>query len=353
MRTRLAILGLILTQAVAFYSNASAHPGSGIVVDKNGNVYFIHSRVGVAKISFDGKFSYIHKATDGHWMCLDEQGIFSRTQPKYFERITPDGVQPAIIYAGGGSPIAISSDGNFYYCGSPKGDLHPGAKTLVRETLAKQQSVFSPTLENILNGLQDGITGLSASPDGSLYVACWNSLLKVTMDGRVTTLVHPVVVSDCDEDPADHKDTNRGIPLLRGIAVDSSEVVYVAATSCHCLLKIGPGGKVNTILKAERPWTPTGVAVLNGDIYVLEYTNANGPATEGWFPRVRKLGKDGKVTLLVDLTVKPITRNNLATAFPCTGVFKACLYGVLAFPAINDFLLLLLLFSKIGNHSEV
>lgn len=237
-------------------------------------------------------------------MVLDAEGIFSRTQPKYFERITPDGIKPAIIFAGGGSPIAIGSDGNFYYCGGPNGDLHPGALTLLRETPTKQESVFSSALEKKLNQFNEGITGLAATPDGALYAACWNSLLKVTMDGKVKTLVHPVVVSDCDEDPADHRDINRGKPLLRGIAVDSSGFVYVAATSCHCLLKISPEGKVNTILKAERPWTPTGVALFNGEIYVLQYTNANGPATEGWFPRVRKIGKHGQVSTIADLSLK-------------------------------------------------
>jgi hypothetical protein len=297
------IFVMVLLQ-IGFSYTALAHPGSGIVVDIYGNIYFIHTKIGVIKISTDGKLTYIHKATDGHWMCLDEQGIFSRTQPKYFKRITPDGLVPAIIYAGGGSPIAMGRDGNLYYCGGQNGDLNPGAKSLVRETPAKHQILFSPATENILDKLNDGVTGLACAPDGSLYVACWNSLLKVTMDGRVTTLAHPIVVSDCDEDPADHSDINRGIPLLRGIAVDSSEDVYVAATSCHCLLKIGSDGKVKTILKAERPWTPTGVAIHNGNIYILEYTNANGPASEGWFPRVRKIGKDGKVTTIADLSAK-------------------------------------------------
>ncbi|MDB4904789.1 MAG: hypothetical protein JWQ63_4070 [Mucilaginibacter sp.] len=252
----------------------------------------------------DGKLTYIHKATDGHWMCLDEKGVFSQTQPKYFERITPDGVQPTIIYAGGGSPIAMNKDGNFYYCGGPNGDLHPAAKTLVRETPGKQQTVFAPTLESILNKLNDGITGLAAGPDGSLYTACWNSLLKVNMDGKVTVLAHPVAVPDCDEDPADHREVNRGIPLLRGIAVDSAGTVYLAATSCHCLLKITSDGKIKTILKAARPWSPTAAAVRNGNIYVLEYTNANGPATEGWLPRVREIGKNGKVKIIADLSSK-------------------------------------------------
>ncbi|HEY2582215.1 MAG TPA: hypothetical protein VGI43_10415 [Mucilaginibacter sp.] len=300
----------ILIYAIALLQNgllnytASAHPASGIVVDKYGNVYFIYSGVGIEKISADGKLTCIHKATDGHWMCLDEKGIFSQAQPKYFERVTPDRVRPAIIFAGGGSPIVINNDGNFYYCGGQNGDLHPGGKTLVRETPGKRQTIFAPTLENTLDNLNDGITGLAAGPYGSLYAACWNSLLKVSMDGKVTILAHPVKVTDCDEDPADHKEVNRGIPLLRGIAVDSAETVYVAATSCHCLLRITPDGKIKTILKVERPWSPTGVAVRNGNIYVLEYTNANGPGTEGWVPRVRKIGKDGKVTVIADLSGK-------------------------------------------------
>lgn len=288
---------------IAFFQIALAHPGAGIVVDKYGNVYFIHSKIGVVKISSDGKLTYIHKATDGHWMCLDEQGIFSRTQPKYFERITPDGILPTIIYAGGGSPIIVNKDGNLYYCGGENGDLHPGAKTLVRETPEKQQILFSPHFEDTLNKLNDGITGLAAATDGSIYVACWNSLLKVSLDGTVTTLIHPVIVNNCDVDPADHKETNRGIPLLRGMTVDSNGTVYVAATSCHCLLKITPDGKVETILKTERPWSPTGVTIHEGNVYVLEYTNANGPATEGWLPRVQKIGRDGKVTTIADLSL--------------------------------------------------
>jgi hypothetical protein len=98
-----------ITNWIIFLS-ALAHPASGIIVDKYGNVYFIYSRVGVVKISVDGKLTYIHKIKDGHWMCLDENGYFSHAQPKYFKRITPNGVKPAIIYPGGGSPIVVSRD---------------------------------------------------------------------------------------------------------------------------------------------------------------------------------------------------------------------------------------------------
>ena len=39
-------------------------------------------------------------------------------------------------------------------------------------------------------------------------------------------------------------------------------------------------------------------AVSGQDVYVLEYTNANGLKTEGWRARVRKIAADHTVTTL-------------------------------------------------------
>jgi hypothetical protein len=129
----------------------------------------------------------------------------------------------------------------------------------------------------------------------------WDAVWRVNQDGTVSTVVQPVVVNDCDEDRADHKSSNR-LPCLRGLAVDAEGMVYAAATSCHRVLKIGPDGKVESIVRAERPWSPTGVALHGGAVYVLEYTNANGGPDEGWLPRVRRLGRDGTVATLATIS---------------------------------------------------
>jgi hypothetical protein len=100
-----------------------------------------------------------------------------------------------------------------------------------------------------------------------------------------------VVIQNGDSDPADHNSANVSSPLLRGLAVDAAGNVYVAATSGHRLVKITPSGQVTSILTSERPWSPIGVAAKGGHSYILEYTIANGPKTEGWRPRIRKLGK--------------------------------------------------------------
>jgi hypothetical protein len=146
-----------------------------------------------------------------------------------------------------------------------------------------------------------GVRFLASGPNDSVYIATWDAVLKVNKNGAVSTVVHPVVVKDCDEDPADHKPSNR-MPFLRCLAVDGRGMVYAAATSCHRLLKIASDGKVESVLKAELPWSPTGAALHGGEVYVLEYTNANGGPDEGWLPRVLRLGRDGKVTTLATIS---------------------------------------------------
>src|SRR5271165_3141707 len=304
---RSAHIILVLVSQCFFLTNAAfAHPASGIVVDAQGRVYFIYSSHGVMRIEPSGKLTNIHEDKGGHWLALDTGGAFSRVIPKQFERITPDGAIPSLIFANGGAPLVVGTDGDLYYGsnGSQEDSFPPGAMTVVRLSARGRQDLFAPSLKNKLAELNDGITGLASGPDGSIYVATWNGIVKLKGDGSIAKIVHPVVVKDCDSDPADHNPDNASSPLLRGLDVDSRGNVYVAATSCHRVLKITPDGQVTSILTSERPWSPTGVAVGGEDIYVLEYTNANGPATEGWHPRVRKLARDSAVTTLVTVPIE-------------------------------------------------
>jgi sugar lactone lactonase YvrE len=303
---RSAHIILVLVFLCFFLTNASfAHPASGIVVDDQGHVYFIYSSHGVMRIEPSGKLTNIHEDRGGHWLALDTGGAFSKVKPKQFERITPDGSIPSLIFASGGAPIVVGPEGNLYYGsnGSQEESFPPGAMTVVRLSPDGRIDLFAPVLKQRLAELKDGITGLASSSDGSIYVATWNGIVKLTGDGSIAKIMHPVVVKDCDRDPADHNPANASSPLLRGLDVDSGGNVYVAATSCHRALQITPDGQVTSILRSERPWSPTGIAVSGKDIYVLEYTNANGPATEGWYPRVRKRAMDGVWRTLV--TVPP------------------------------------------------
>jgi hypothetical protein len=301
MKERLCLLLVLATLLCVPPRSTLGHPASGIVVDSQGNVYFIHTGRGCAKIGPQGKLSYVHESRGGHWMCLDPEGSFSRTQPKYFERITLPGVKPALIYADGGSPIAVLRDGLLYYASNDE-TMTPGGLQVTRQSPSGAISIFPPDGKKTTEKL--GITGLAPGPDGSLYIASPSAVSKLKMDGTFSTLVHPIELKDCDVEYADNNPDNP-LPYLRGLAVEADGTVFAAGCACHAVVRITPEGKAETVLKAERPWSPTGVAVYRGDVYILEYTNANGGPGEGWRPRVRKLGRDGRVTTLVTVPPEP------------------------------------------------
>jgi len=303
---------VVLVCQCFFLTNVSfAHPASGIVVDAQVHVYFIYSGHGVMRLDPSGKLTTIHEDKGGHWLALDAGGAFSQVRPKEFERITPDGTIPSLILASGGAPLVVGPDGNLYYGsdGSQQESFPPGAMTVGRFSASGRQELFAPLLKEKLTELNDGITGLASGPDGSIYVATWNGIMVLNANGSVAKIVYPVVVNDCDSDPADHNPGQCFVPL----SARSRHRFPWQRIRCGQKLPSGCEDRSRwsdySILKSERPWSPTGVAVGGEDIYVLEYTNANGPKTEGWYPRVRQRATDGRWITLV--TVSPETPPHL------------------------------------------
>ena len=291
----------VVTLLALIAGRASAHPSSGIVVDEKGNVFFADINTGLWKIDTEGKLTHIHKEA-GHWLALDAEGRFSRVDfeksdhwPRWFKRRTPAGEKPALI-TDGGSPLVVHPDGNLYYVSGGE-QFRPGGHEVIRLTPDGKLSRVAAGLDKTSEKL-GGIKGLASGPDGSFYVTFPRAVHKITADGKVTAVVESVQVSVGDQDIFEGT-PKADLPNLRGLAVDSRGTVYAAATGCRRVLKITADGKVETVLKAERPWSPTGITLQSGATYVLEYPNANGERHEDWVPRVRKIGRDGKTTTLV------------------------------------------------------
>ena len=289
-----------VTLCMLFTAEALAHPPSGIVVNARGEVFFPFK--GVCKIDAEGKVTQFHNGTGRHHVVLDVEEKFSTQYPRLFEKVTPEGVKPALLVADGG-PFVVNRDGNLYYAsGYPDGDdMDPGFLTLTRLSPDGKRTLFAPQLKTKLAELKEGVTGLAVGPDGVLFVACPNAILKVKTDGTATTLLHPVEVKDRDDDITKGSEgAAYHSPYLRGLDVTEDGTIYAAVTGGRCVVKISPDGKKNeTVLKADKPWTPTGVAVRGKDVLVLEYPHTDNH--KDWVPRVRKLGEDGKVSILADM----------------------------------------------------
>ena len=264
-------------------ASASAHPGSGIVVNKQGEIFFTDTGRGVWKIDKDGNLSYM-PASQFHWMALDEVGYFAESQKSFgewFERVTPQGTKPALIMCSD-FPLTVNRDGNLYYA-----DTRRSSSWIVRRTPDGKESVLAS------GEMFRDIAGIATGTDGSLYVTDATAIRKITMDGKVSVFVSDFTSKERANEPS----LGTSYSYCRGLAVDSQGVMYVAATGSRRVLKITSDRKVSTILQSQKPWSPTGVAVFRGEVYVLEWSEPSSSQFEvrkAWIPRVRKVGQDGR-----------------------------------------------------------
>jgi hypothetical protein len=303
MAHRIRFAAVALIACLVLTAAATAHPGTGNAVTPRGEVYFVDNsppppegtgRGIVWKLAPDGKLTSSSDMGGGHWMAVDTSGAFLHADlAKYFhphvspnfQRVSSSDSEASLITTDA-CPFVINPDGNLYYASHNT--------EITRLSPAGKFTDITPNLSRTTEKL-GGITGLACGPDGSLYAACPSAILKITTDGSVSTIVHPIELKDCDHT----SDSALPDPSLRGLSLDANGNIYAAASSCRRVVKITPKGQVSSILQSEHPWLPTGVAVAGGDVYVLEFTDE---APTQWRPRVRKRQADGKVTLLATIS---------------------------------------------------
>jgi hypothetical protein len=297
MKARIDGLLWLVAAVLLLNCTVSAHPGSGIIVDSQGNVFVGDINRGLLKFTPDGKVSVVLKVA-GHWLALDSGKKFAQMDfqksahwPRWFKHRDPPGSDLALI-SDGGSPLVIHRDGNLYFvCGDEK--MIPGGLQIGRLSPEGKLALVAPGVKARVEEL-GGIKGMASGPDDSLYAVTPGAVLKVKLDGTFAIVRQGIAVPDCDRylppntPPAQE-------PFLSGLTVSSRGDIYIAATGCRCVLKLNPDGQIATVLKAEAPWSPTGLALHDGELYIAEWTNPHSEQHD-YRPRVRKVGRDGKVT---------------------------------------------------------
>ena len=274
---------------------AIAHPGSGIVVDRNGNVYFMDTGSGVWKIAADGKLTR-HEASRFHWMAIDGESRFAGASLPSVPsaELRSVGANPTLIVSSD-FPIAVGQDGALYYPELGSDDR----LRIMRFTSSRARSVHA-----ILPSKSDGeklswINGLAAGADGSLFYTEDKAVRRIDSRGVITMLVEQVSVANCTHIPSIEP---RSEPFLRGLAVTVNGTIFVAATGCGAVLKITPAGQITTVLRTTAPWSPTAVAVADGTLYVLEYVHTAEENRPAWVPRVRTVSPKGTVATIATVT---------------------------------------------------
>jgi len=175
-----------------------------------------------------------------------------------------------------------------------------GPRQLVRRMPDGQRSVFATLPAVTTPKPMMWVNGIVAGADGALYITDNDAIRKVDRRGTVSTLREEIQATDC----ADPLPETPKLPYLRGLAMAADGTIYAAANGCRTVIALPAQGPARTILKAERPWSPVGVAVAHGDIYVLEYLHTPGDDRREWIPRVRKIAANGTITTLATVQRK-------------------------------------------------
>jgi len=121
MKVAIVITLAVITQFTLWTLRVSAHPGSGIFVDEQGQIYFTDTGEGVWMSNTKGALSLFSKSAL-HWMAYSKDDRFAHAPEKFehFERITPTGSKP-VLFICSEFPCAFGQDGNLYYADTREG----------------------------------------------------------------------------------------------------------------------------------------------------------------------------------------------------------------------------------------
>jgi sugar lactone lactonase YvrE len=294
----------IIAQLFFFTAGAQAHPSSGIVVDRQGRVYFADERRNIVwKIDTDGKLTAFITGKHSHGLAIDEQGNIYGEHLRYIGddrwefhlwKATPSGELSYLIPPSPGFPpgLLTDKDGNRYRWGG-SGNIKKTSSLIQKVTPDGKVVMIAGSGWGWADGKGDkalfsSVGGMTWGKDGALYVTDGAAVRRVTLDGEVKTIAR-------DAGPLKPSASWRlfgGIGgHLYGLALDEESNIYVANISGDQVAKVSPDGKVSAPVKSEPGWAPTGVAVAGNDLYILEHGSLG--------LRVRKLSGAGEITTLV------------------------------------------------------
>lgn len=295
---RRTILSLSATFLLA--AAALAHPGSGILVDRLGQIYFIDTGSGLWKIDTRGALTHLSPLRN-HWLAMDPTDRFTGprlpTDPGRDWVITAAGSNPTILISTD-FPILVGEDGDLYYP-----SVRESSVRILRTGPTGGTSTFFTLPRSVAGAALGWINGLATGHEGSIFYTENNAIRKITSRGEVSTVA---TISALERGPAIPGVESR--PYLRGLKVDAKGAVYVADNGDARVLKVTPDGKVATLVQLESPWAPTDVAVFGDIVYVLEFTHDAGDDRTTWMPRIRKITPDGKSSIILTVDKMPGAR---------------------------------------------
>ncbi|HUS19707.1 MAG TPA: hypothetical protein VMZ25_08655 [Terriglobales bacterium] len=264
-----ALCNLVFTFAI-LTAAAFAHPGIGIVVDRSGNIYYTDLKQ-VWRMDPRGAKTVVVPDVHTHELYMDKAGnlfgehvYYSGEQDgsgKYQFRVwkrTPDGRISDVV------PRTEGFRKNDSFVRDPAGYSYAAGESNAEPKRKIVRKIDPAGRSTLLASGFSYIQWMAMGEDQNLYLIDENDLVRVTPAGQVTHMVR-----NLGDPPADAAAWSRDHKLM-GLAADASGNVYVTNFSAARIKKVTREGRVSTFDRSSGKWAPTGVALANHKLYILE-----------------------------------------------------------------------------------
>lgn len=282
-------------------STTSAHPWGGLVIDENGNIYFaficpIEDRQHHACVWRISATNETHPVLESGHSPSDIVLARSRNRNVYGAERTyvPGGFRAALWRLDPTPRIVIDPTvrSDLFHIQAYAVD-DDGAVFFARDALIYRRDTTGVVSIVDLAVKLHRVDAMTFGPEGKLYILDGDALYILAPDGQITTLATDVKQDDPEDLPF------AGANVIFDIAVDDDGDTYLAYYGNRRVLKVTADGKVETFVQSPAPWSPHGVDVREGAIYVLESTVGEAASRSGdsprMIPRVRKVTDAGDV----------------------------------------------------------
>ncbi|HYC39225.1 MAG TPA: hypothetical protein VEB63_01960 [Chitinophagaceae bacterium] len=261
---------LLLTCSVLIPALLEAHPGTGIVIDSKGNIYYTDLRQ-VWKVEPSGRKTVAVPGVHTHELAIDkDDNIYGEHLWYNGERLNTWGHYVWKLHSSGTVERLKEPTPGFLEDYGFLRDSLGNVYWIHRFTTSRfMKRTPGGAVSTIASGKFSDIRWSYCTRAGVIYFVDLHKLYRLDQHGRFTLL-------------AENLDDGRpGLGFSRrhnvyGIWADKNENIYVAILSQKKVKRVTPEGKVEVIAYSKGVWSPTGGAFdKKGNLWLLENSATN------------------------------------------------------------------------------